>query len=273
LRARGAAHKGAADLSIFSSRIAETMNDRFNTIAGWALGGGIVLLGGTLVAGELLHGERPEKMGYPIQGVQEEGGSGAAAADPPVAAVLATADVARGETQFRKCAACHTINQGGANGIGPNLYGVVGEAIASGRGGFAFSEPLKGHGGNWDFDNLYAWLRNPRAFASGTKMTFAGISNPQDRADVILYLNAQGSNLPLPAAPAPGAAAGSNTSNAAAPAGNAAAPAPGGATSNASTNSTVPGAAHDQPVQNSAQVARQPRGNAGGEAAPQPGGH
>jgi cytochrome c len=235
----------------FPLRISDTMKDRFNTIAGWALGGGIVLLGGTLVAGELLQGERPEKMGYPIAGVQEEG-KGAAAADPPIATLLQTADATRGEAVFRKCGTCHTVNQGGANGIGPNLYGVVGEAIASGRGGFAFSEALKGHGGNWDFENLYQWLHNPRAFAPGTKMTFAGLSSPQERADVIAYLNAQGSNVPLPAAPAAAAPAGGNTTGS-----NAAAPAPA---NNASP--AVNGAAPDVPVLNHAQGT--PRG--GGEA-------
>jgi cytochrome c len=105
--------------------------------------------------------------------------------------------------------------------IGPNLYATVGEAIATGKGGFAFSDALKAKGGKWDFDSLNAWLTKPSKFAPGTKMTFAGLSNPKDRADVILYLNTQGSNLPLPPPPAAAPAAG----NAAAPAaGNAAAP-------------------------------------------------
>src|SRR3546814_10770612 len=85
---------------------------------------------------------------------------------------------------------------------GPNLWEVVGDKIATGRGGFAFSDALKSVGGTWTFDALDAWFTSPRKFANGTKMTFAGLSNPQDRADLILYLNQQGSNLPLPAAPA-----------------------------------------------------------------------
>ncbi|RZM32596.1 MAG: c-type cytochrome, partial [Sphingomonas sp.] len=108
---------------------------------------------------------------------------------------------------FKKCAACHSVNQGGANGIGPNLYATLGEGIAQGKGGYAFSDALKAVGGQWDFEKMNAWLTSPRKFAPGTKMTFAGLGNPQDRANVIAYLNAQGSNLPLPAAPAAGAAA------------------------------------------------------------------
>src|SRR5687767_15669341 len=93
------------------------MDNRFNTIAGWVLGGGIVLLGGSLVAGEYFKAERPEHMGYPIAGVVEEG-AGGEEAEPPIAALLQTADASAGEAVFRKCVACHTINQGGANGLG-----------------------------------------------------------------------------------------------------------------------------------------------------------
>lgn len=183
------------------------MDDRSNTIAGWALAAAGAALGLSIVGGMLFHGERPEKMGYAIEGV-EESGEGGGAAEVPIAALLPTADAAKGADVFKKCAACHTINQGGANGIGPNLWGTMGEAIAQGKGGYAFSDALKSVGGTWDWDKMNAWLTSPRKFANGTKMTFAGLSNPQDRANVILYLNQQGSNLPLPAAPAPGAEGG-----------------------------------------------------------------
>jgi cytochrome c len=87
--------------------------------------------------------------------------------------------------------------------IGPDLWGVIGEPIAQGKGGFPFSDALKKVGGTWNWDNLSKWLTSPRAFAPGTKMTFAGLSNPQDRADVIAFLNAHSDHpLPLPAAPA-----------------------------------------------------------------------
>jgi len=172
------------------------MNDRNNTIAGWVLGAGIVALGAGIVSSEYFRAERPEKMGYPIEGVVEAG-AGGAAAEVPIATRLATADPAHGATVFQKCAACHTATKGGPNGVGPNLYGVVGEAIGQGVGGFAFSDALKSKGGNWDFESLDKWLTSPRKFADGTKMTFAGLSNGKDRADVIAYLN-QNSDSPKP---------------------------------------------------------------------------
>jgi cytochrome c len=176
------------------------MSDRFNTVAGWALAGGIAALGLSIVSGMIFHSERPEKMGYAIEGVEESGEGGAAAA-APIAVRLAAADVAKGAEVFKQCTACHTINQGGASGIGPNLYASVGKPHGH-VAGFAYSDGLKAVPGNWTFDALDAWLTSPRKYAPGTKMTFAGIANPQDRANVIAYLNSQGSNLPLPAAPA-----------------------------------------------------------------------
>ncbi len=181
------------------------MDNRSNTIAGWVLAGCVCALGLSIASGMAFHGGRPEKMGYPIEGV-EEGGAGGGSAEAPIAARLATADVAKGQASFAKCAACHTINQGGANGVGPNLWATMGEAIAQGKGGFAFSEALKAKGGTWTFDAMDAWLKSPRKFADGTKMTFAGLGNAEERANVIAYLNSQGSNLPLPAAPAADAA-------------------------------------------------------------------
>ena len=184
------------------------MEDRFNTIAGWVLFSGIVALGLTSLSGHYFRADkphRPHEMGYPIAGVVEEGDG--AAAVVPIETLLASADVAKGAATFKKCASCHTIASGGANGIGPNLFGVVGEPIGKGRGGFAFSADLAGHGGNWDWANLNVWLTNPKKFASGTKMGFAGISDGQERANVMAYLNTQGSNLPLPAAPAAAAPA------------------------------------------------------------------
>ncbi len=190
------------------------MGDRFNTVAGWALFAGIIALGGAIVSSKYFHDERPEKMGYAIEGVEAEG-EGGGGSGPGLNTLLASADVAAGEKVFAKCAACHTVNQGGANGIGPNLYATVGEAIAVGKGGFAFSDALKSKGGNWSFENLDHWLKSPREFAPGTKMTFAGLGNPADRANLIAWLNTQGSNLPLPAADAaPAAAEGANAAEA-----------------------------------------------------------
>jgi cytochrome c len=104
--------------------------------------------------------------------------------------------------------ACHNADKGGANQMGPNLWGVLGEPIGQGKG-FAFSDALAKKGGTWNWDNLSQWLTSPRAFAPGTKMTFAGLGNPEDRANVISFLNSHSdAPQPLPAAPAPAAAAG-----------------------------------------------------------------
>jgi cytochrome c len=181
------------------------MDNRTNTIAGWVLAGCGAALGLSIVGGMVFHGERPEKMGYAIEGVEAEGGDGGEAAAVPIATLLASADAAKGAEVFKKCASCHTINQGGPAGVGPNLYGVLGKNLGH-QAGFAYSDALKTVGGNWDFEKMNAWLTSPRKFANGTKMSFAGLSNGEDRANVIAYLNAQGSNLPLPAAPAAGAA-------------------------------------------------------------------
>ncbi|MFA5962402.1 MAG: cytochrome c family protein [Sphingomonas sp.] len=211
------------------------MDNRTNTIAGWVLAACGAALGLSILGGMVIHSEKPEKPGYPLAGGAEGAGAEAATPDVPIATLLATADPAKGAEVFKQCAACHTATQGGANGIGPNLYATVGEAIAQGKAGFAFSDALKAHTGKWDFDTLNEWLKSPRKFANGTKMTFAGLSKAEDRANVMVYLNSLGSNLPLPAAPAAApAAAEAATGNAAAPeAGNAAAPA----------NATAPAAA------------------------------
>lgn len=187
------------------------MNDRFNTFAGWLLFSGIVALGLSSVSMRYFSADkvhRPHEMAYPVEGVEEEG---AAAAGPSFMQLLASADPAAGQRVFAKCQACHTIEQGGANGIGPNLYGVVGTAIGKHVAGFAYTGALSGHGGNWDFENLDHWLANPRGFANGTSMSFAGLPKAEDRANLVAYLNSMGSNLPLPAveaAPAEEAPAG-----------------------------------------------------------------
>ena len=109
-------------------------------------------------------------------------------APPPVANLMANADTAAGEGIAKKvCAACHSFTQDGKAGVGPNLYGVVGAAHAA-KAGFAYSAALKGKPGDWSFDALNEWLAAPAKYAPGTKMAFAGLSKPQERANVIDYL-------------------------------------------------------------------------------------
>lgn len=222
------------------------MDDRFNMIAGWVLGAGIVALGASIATGEIFHGERPEKMGYPIEGVELEGEDGAEA-EQPIVFFLASADAAAGASVFKKCAACHTVNQGGAGGIGPNLWATMGAPIGH-VAGFAYSDALASKEGSWTFDSMSEWLKSPRAFAQGTKMTFAGLSDPQDRANLIVYLNSQGSNLPLPPPPAVDTPA-----------------------EIAAEEADMPAAgdkAEDEPAITEADAAKQPKGNVAGEGAP-----
>ena len=212
-----------------------SMDNRNNTIAGWVLFAGICALGLTIGSSMLFASHNPEKPGFVIEDAEAGGGGGESAV--PLANLLAAADVAKGEAVFAKCAACHTIASGGANGIGPNLWGALGKPHGH-VAGFAYSDALKSVPGNWDFAGMDAWLTSPRKYAPGTKMSFAGLSSAEDRANLIVYLNSQGSNLPLPAAeaaaapadgaaPAEAAAAPPAAEGAAAPAADAAAaPAP-----------------------------------------------
>lgn len=176
-----------------------------NTIAGWVLFGCASALGLSIVSGMVFKSHAPEKAGYSVESADGAEGGGGAAAVEPIASRLAKADVAKGQASFAKCAACHTITTGGASGVGPNLWAALGKPHGH-VPGFAYSAALKAVPGNWDFAGMDAWLTSPRKYAAGTKMTFAGLSDPQERANVIAYMNAQGSNLPLPAADAAPAA-------------------------------------------------------------------
>jgi len=108
-----------------------------------------------------------------------------ATADAPVAAIKPTA--AMGEQVFKRCVACHTIEKGGANGIGPNLYAVVGRTVAS-HPGFSYSGAMKAKGGSWDEAALDAYIAEPMKNVPGTRMAFAGVIDPADRQALILYL-------------------------------------------------------------------------------------
>ncbi|MDX1294306.1 MAG: cytochrome c family protein [Hyphomonas sp.] len=137
-----------------------------------------------------------EKFAYCID-VADAGGSAAEEEEVfDLGLLLASADVARGERTFKgKCATCHTIDQGGANGTGPNLHNVVGADKAH-HDGFAYSAALQGMDGEWSYENLNQWLYNPSAYARGTTMSFAGLRRDDDRINVIAYLAANTENAP-----------------------------------------------------------------------------
>lgn len=98
------------------------------------------------------------------------------------------ADLENGEAKFALCQTCHTLNQGGANMTGPNLYGIVGTKAGEGRADFKFSDALKASNITWTPDKLDPWIAKPVDLVPGTKMTFAGLNDAKDRADVIAWL-------------------------------------------------------------------------------------
>jgi cytochrome c len=112
--------------------------------------------------------------------------------------LLASADVAKGQAAARKCASCHSFEKGGPNRVGPNLHDVVGRAKAA-VPNFSYSAALKEKGGEWSFENINAFLQNPKGYAPGTTMAFAGIGAAAERADILAYLRSlSDSPKPLP---------------------------------------------------------------------------
>lgn len=130
-----------------------------------------------------------EQVGYSVEVPEEEGGGGeeAPAEAVDVAALMSEADPAAGERVFNKCQACHNLD--GSNAVGPHLDGVVGREISAVEG-YSYSGALPE--GNWTPEELSAFLENPKTYAPGTAMSFAGLPKPEDRADVIAYLEQQG---------------------------------------------------------------------------------
>ncbi len=203
---------------------------------------GIAFMGAGLISDALVHPKELKGTAIKVDLPNTQTAAAAPAeAEPPIAALLASADVGRGEAGVKSlgCVACHSFNEGGKAGVGPNLYGVVG-APHGHMEGYAYSTALKSKEGPWTYAALNEWLKKPSAYAPGTKMSYAGISDPKKRADVIDYLHSLAKDpVPLPEAPAKQANAAG-----AAPAGPVAAAAPGAvAKSVADTSSSNPAAA------------------------------
>lgn len=153
---------------------------------GLALGIAVVSI---VLANLLYHEKTIIKRGYEVEITAD----GAAKKEEKILALsdlMKLADATRGAKVAKKCASCHNIAKGAAAKVGPNLYAVVGRAKGS-MAGFSYSEGLKGKGGSWDRDSLNQFLTKPKEYIAGTKMAFAGLKKPQDRADVILFLESQ----------------------------------------------------------------------------------
>jgi cytochrome c len=120
-------------------------------------------------------------------GKSDDAGTGNKAAAPEATATPADSVAVSGEDVFKRCAVCHSVDQGGKNGLGPNLHGISGRSVAS-MTGFSYSAALKSKGGNWDEASLDAFLTSPAKYAPGTRMSFSGLNKPEERKAVIDYL-------------------------------------------------------------------------------------
>ncbi len=154
---------------------------------------GIVFVGSLMISEGVFAPDKLEKQAYVIDTGVTQTANTATESKPTYlmgeafAALVEKADITKGEATFKKCTACHSNTKDGANKVGPNLWGVADKDIASYQG-FTYSAALTGLSGNWTTDNLNGWLYNPRDYAKGNRMGFAGIKDDAERANVIAYL-------------------------------------------------------------------------------------
>lgn len=171
-----------------------------NKIVAAVLTAGITFGVAGVIGRLLVHPTMPHHAAMTVPG--EATAAPAAAAAPtldPITPLLASADVAAGQqVAQRQCASCHSFNEGGRAGVGPNLYGIVGAKHAHAEG-FNYSQAIRGMADKpWTYEELNAWIHSPRGYAPGNRMSFAGLSNAQQRANLIAYLRSISPNAPAP---------------------------------------------------------------------------
>ena len=160
-----------------------------NKLVGAVFAAGLVFMAVNVGVDEALHEQPLEMTVYPVPEAAAAAAGDAIAEDagPSVLELIAMADMNAGKKLMKRCANCHDLAQGGSNKIGPNLWDVVGADVAS-RGGYSYSSALSAVDGDWSYEALDAFLAKPKNFAPGTKMTFAGLKKPVDRANIIGFL-------------------------------------------------------------------------------------
>jgi len=162
----------------------------------------ILVLGINKITDIIFYVEKPEKSAYQVASISSDADttsaeeSSVSSESGNIMALFASASAAEGAKVFKKCAACHSIAEGGANKIGPALWGVIGRKSGS-VANYKYSKALAAHSKNWSFEEMNGFLIKPKEWIKGTKMSFAGLKNAKDRAAVILYMNENSSN-PLP---------------------------------------------------------------------------
>jgi len=163
-----------------------------NKIMGAVLGTLLFVMGAGFVAEAIYHPIEDNGPGYALPEPEATHGGAQAEAEPevPLGVLLASADASKGANSVKKCQSCHNFGEGEPNKQGPHLYDVVGRLEGS-VDGFAYSDALLAHnaaGDVWSYENLNAFLTKPSEYAPGTKMNFAGIRTPEERANILAYL-------------------------------------------------------------------------------------
>ena len=162
----------------------------------------LILIGIGKISDIAFHVDKPSKSAYKIEITESTSAKNltneVVKEKVDISALLALGNISHGEKVFKKCAACHLVNKGGENKIGPALYGVLGRKVAS-KDDYKYSKAMASYDKNWTFEEMNGYLKKPQRYIKGTKMAFAGLRKEKDRASVILYLNQNSDNpLPLP---------------------------------------------------------------------------
>ena len=162
----------------------------------------ILVLGINKIADVIFYVEKPEKTAYQVASVSDTSSTASSEKNSEssdsqnIMALFASTNSTEGAKVFKKCAACHSVSKGGANKIGPALWGVLGRQAGS-ISDYKYSKAMVAHGKAWSFDEMNGFLIKPKDWIKGTKMSFAGLKNAKERAAVILYMN-ENSDNPLP---------------------------------------------------------------------------